>query len=371
MSRKTVVVSAVNFTEGGPLTVLHESLAAAVEVLPPEWEIIALVHDEGLISLPRVRTVAIPDAKASWWRRLRWEWFGFKELSQEWKPELWFSLHDITPRVHARYQAVYCHNSAPFYRVRSREIIQEPKLLLFNLFYASLYRLFIRRNRCVIVQQEWMRQEFLRRFDQLPMVVAHPSPDLTPTRGTLKSNAHHVFLYPALARVFKNLEIIGDAVSLLQARGIRNFEVRFTIAGSENRYARWLKKRYGHLPNLYFLGRQDRKQMLANYKEASVLLFPSRLETWGLPITEAKQHELPMLVADLPYAHETVGEFDLVSFFDPGSSNRLADLMASMIAGTWQPDGNRQRTPGSPFAANWGELWAVLIEEQTASGSSK
>lgn len=369
-TRKTLVVSAVNLTEGGPLTVLRESLASAVDVLPADWEIIALVHDAGLINLPRVRTVAIQDAKARWWRRLRWEWFGFNRLSRQWKPEIWFSLHDITPRVQAGLQAVYCHNAAPFYRVRPREILQEPKLLLFSLFYACLYRLNIKRNRHVFVQQDWLRQEFLRRFGPLPMVVAHPSQDRLPTHGTLKPNAHHVFLYPALARVFKNLEVIGEAVSLLQAMGIRNFEVRLTIDGSENRYARWLKHRYDNLTNLHFLGRQDRNQMLKHYQDASALLFPSRLETWGLPISEAKQHRLPMLVADLPYAHESVGEYDLVSFFDPQSPELLADLMASMITGTWQPAGNRQSPPGRPYAAHWGELWALLVEDQAASSSS-
>ena len=314
---KTIVVSAVNLIEGGALTVLRESLASAIEVLPAEWEIIALVHDAGLIRLPRVRIVEIPDAKTSWWRRLRWEWFGFRKLSLQWKPEFWLSLHDITPRVHARHQAVYCHNPAPFYRVHPREILQEPKLLLFSLLYGSLYRLNIRRNRHVIVQQEWLRQEFFRHFGPLPMVVAHPSQSLLPKNGILKQVDHYVFLYPTLSRVFKNIEIIGEAVKLLQARGVRNFEVRLTIDGTENRYARWLKRRFGQLPNLRFLGLQSHDRMLEHYKEGNALLFPSRLETWGLPITEAKQHQLPMLVAEVPYAHETVGEYDLVSFFDP------------------------------------------------------
>ncbi len=369
-THKTVVISAVNLIEGGTLTVLRESLASAIKVLPPDWEIIALVHDADLINLKRVRTVEIPDSKSRWWRRLRWEWFGFNKLSQEWKPELWLSLQDITPRVHARHQAVYCHNPAPFFRIRLREVFLEPKLLLFNLFYASLYRLNIERNRYVIVQQEWLRKEFLRRFGPLPVVVAHPSQDLLPTRGALKLVDHHVFLYPALPRVFKNLEVIGEAVRLLQTRGVQNFEVRLTIDGSENRYAGWLKRRYGQLPNLRFLGRQDRNQMDEHYKEASALLFPSRLETWGLPITEAKVHELPILVADLPYAHETVGEYDLVSFFDPQSPELLANLMAAIISGVWQPTGNSQGHPAPPFAAHWGELWALLVEDQANSNSS-
>ncbi len=100
------------------------------------------------------------------------------------------------------------------------------------------------------------------------------------------------------------------------------------------------------------------------------MLFPSRLETWGLPITEAKVHQLPILVADLPYAHETVGEYDLVSFFDPQSPELLADLMASIISGIWQPTGNSQRPPAPPFAAHWGELWALLVEDPANSNSS-
>jgi len=368
--KKTIVVSAVNFSEGGPLTVLRECLASASEFLPQEWCIIALVHDKDLISLPRVRTVAIPDAKTSWLRRLHWEWFGFNKLSKQWSPELWLSLHDITPRVQAIYQAVYCHNPAPFYRVGLREMIHEPKLMLFSIFYAILYRLNIRRNRYVIVQQEWLRQEFLRRFGSLPMVVAHPSQNLAPKFGTHKLSAHFIFLYPALARVFKNFEVIGEAVSILNARGLENFEVRLTIDGTENRYARWLKQRYRHLQNFRFIGRQDHKQMGEHYKEANALVFPSRLETWGLPITEAKHHMLPLLVADLPYAHESVDKYDLVSFFDPQSPEMLASLMSSIISGVWEPMGNNQVSHSFPFAANWGELWTLLIEDQQKSNSS-
>lgn len=368
---KTIVVSAVNLIEGGTLTVLRESLASAIKVVPTEWEIIALVHEAGLIRLPRVRIVEIPESKTSWLKRLYWEWFGFRKLSLQWNPELWLSLHDITPRVHARHQAVYCHNPAPFYWIRLREMVQEPKLLLFNLFYGSLYRLNIKRNRYVIVQQEWLRKEFLKRFGPLPMVVAHPSQNLLPKSGILKRVDHYIFLYPALSRVFKNFEIIGEAVELLQAKGIRNFEVRLTIDGTENPYSRWVRGRFGQLQNMRFLGLQSRDHMLEHYKEAFALLFPSRLETWGLPITEAKQHQLPMLVSELPYAHETVGEYDLVSFFDPQSPEMLANLMASMISGSWQPSGNREQPPCQPFAANWGELWTLLIEEQTISDDSK
>lgn len=367
MNRKTVVISAVNFSEGGPLTVLRECLAAAVESLPPDWDIIALVNNRNLLNLPRVRMIEMPDAKRAWWRRLRWEWFGFQHLSIELKPDLWLSLHDVTPRVKARRQAVYCHNPSPFYALSPREILLEPKLFLFRLFYARLYGLLIGRNTHVIVQQQWLRDEFHRRFGAgLPVVVAHPSADRSPTHGRVTTGKPFVFVYPALPRVFKNLQALCDAARLLHARGVTGFEIRLTIDGKENRYARWLNHCFAGTPGLAFIGRQTAAQMATQYAEAHALLFPSKLETWGLPITEAKQRGLSMLVADAPYARETVGTYDRVSFFAPDDAEGLAKLMHSMIDGSWVPSGNAAVAMVEPFAPNWTALWHLLTNEFTS-----
>jgi hypothetical protein len=45
---------------------------------------------------------------------------------------------------------------------------------MFNLFYRYLYGIGIRRNRYVIVQQEWLRDEFKRLFSVQNVIVAHP-----------------------------------------------------------------------------------------------------------------------------------------------------------------------------------------------------
>lgn len=366
-----IVISAVNFTEGGPLTVLRECLASAAAVLPTEWELIALVHSADLIQEPRVRLISIPSSKKSWFHRLYWEWFGFMRISRELKPALWLSLHDITPRVSATRQAVYCHNPSPFYRIGLREALQEPKFLMFNLFYAWLYRAFIRRNYCVIVQQDWLRTEFRRRMGQLPMVVAHPSLQAAehfyaPTLGPA-----FIFIYPALPRVFKNIETLCKATQILASRGVSGFEVRLTLDGSENRYAHWLRRRFGAMTQIRFIGRQTKDGMITQYREASAIVFTSKLETWGLPITEGKAQRLPLLVADLPYARETVGTYDLVSFFPAESSGALADLMQSMIEQTWQPTGNAYPAPEAPFAPDWEALWSHLTDELPAAHKEK
>jgi len=366
-----VVVSAVNFTGGGPLTILRECLSSAVAVVPAEYEIIAFVHNTDLIHQPRVRLIAIPGAKKSWLHRLYWEWFGFHRLSKKLKPTLWLSLHDITPRILVSRQAVYCHNPSPFYRISLRESLQEPVFFLFNLLYIWLYRAFIRRNYCVIVQQQWLRAEFKKRFGEIPIVVAHP---VVLTRHSSEANPSipiFIFLYPALPRVFKNLETLCRAAQLLTSRGVTGFEIRLTTDGRENRYARWLRKQFGATPHVRFIGRQTQDEMRSQYSQASAVVFPSKLETWGLPISEAKSQKIPLLVAELPYARETVGTYDLVSFFPADSPATLADLMQSMLEKSWQPTGNQLSAPPSPFAPDWASLWGMLIDGLASSTSNQ
>ncbi len=367
---KTIVISAVNLVEGGPYTVLRDCVATAPQALPG-WRIVALVNDVRLIDTHGVQTLAFPDAKKAWVNRARLEWHGFVEVSRELNADLWLSLHDITPRVHARRLAVYCHNPSPFTRARPRDALFEPKFLAFNLFYSQLYRVNIRRNHTVVVQQQWLREEFQRRYRPRRVLVAHPQSAVDEGVAPAPHPAHRpghpggevpVFLYPALPRCFKNFELIGDAVAGLVAADQWRARLRWTIDGTENRYARWLFGKYGRLPGIEWIGRQTPAQMADEYSTADCLIFPSRLETWGLPITEAKRAGLPMLVADLPYAHETVGDHDRVTFVDVEDPADLATRIGQIIDGTPPFTATTTTPPEPPFAADW----TALLHDLTA-----
>ena len=352
------------------MTVLRDCLRTASATLDSEWEIVALVHDRCLVEEPRVRVIAVPDAKGSWFRRLSYEWWGFDRLLDGVQIDLWLSLHDITPRVKARRQAVYCHNPAPFYRITWREAKLEPRFLLFNAFYLQLYRAFIRRNHTVVVQQAWLREAFTRLFAHPNVVVAYPSENSDANsdgadigRSCIPTALKPlVLLYPSLPRVFKNMDVLCQAMSLLPPELKGLVELRLTLSGTENAYSRDLWRRYASVPGVMFIGRQSRAEMDNQYEHCDVVLFPSKLETWGLPITEAKARRRPLLVADLPYAHETVGTWDAVSFLSPHDPRAWAAAIAKIATGDWHYEGQTGSQPHSPFAANWPELWRLLTD---------
>jgi glycosyltransferase involved in cell wall biosynthesis len=363
------VVSAVNLTEGGPLTVLREFVDAACAILSPEWEIIIFVHDKGLLSAVRPRLIAIPRAKRGWLRRLWVEWHQFRRYARSLAPDLWISLHDMTPNVGRVRQVVYCHNPSPFYSVRTRDAFFEPKQLWFRLGYALLYRININRNCAVIVQQSWLRERFRKWVSAATeIIVAHPDTASTFDYGGSdrnKPDGRAVFIYPSLPRPFKNLELVCRAVARLERGTSWRSEVVLTVDGTENRYSQWLRNKYGRLKTIRFAGRQSPPQLHSLYSTSDCLLFPSRMETWGLPITEAKRYHLPMFVANLPYARETVGNYDSVEFIDIDDDEALSPKLLAFQEGEFQFRGAFFDQPEEPFASDWTALIELLIRDVT------
>lgn len=202
--KKKLVVSAVSLTEGGTLTVLRECLRVAAGDLGSEWDIVALVHDQKLIDLPMVQFIEFPMAKRSWLRRLYYELHMFNSLSKQLNADLWLSLHDITPNIRARRQAVYCHNPSPFYRLTLRESLLDPIFFVHNKLYSYIYKLNIQRNYHVVVQQRWMRKEFVQRYGVRSVVVAHPVDPVGSYARDLRRGKTTIFFFPAL-RAFSRI----------------------------------------------------------------------------------------------------------------------------------------------------------------------
>jgi alpha-1,2-rhamnosyltransferase len=71
---------------------------------------------------------------------------------------------------------------------------------------------------------------------------------------------------------------------------------------------------------LFFWSDIDDVELAYCYKHASMLVFPSFIEGFGLPIIESLGHGLPVLASDTPIHREVgldhIGYFDLA---DPGS----------------------------------------------------
>ncbi|MGZ3769089.1 MAG: glycosyltransferase [Bdellovibrio sp.] len=361
---KKIVISGINFSEGGPLSVYKDCLNCLSDNFSNEFEIIALVHDKGLFSdISNISFIEFKDSKRSYLRRLFYEYFYFKKLSKIMKPYLWFSIHDVTPNVNAEKRAVYCHNPMPFYNISFREFKFGWKGVAFNFLYKYLYKINIKKNDWVVVQQDWLRTGFKKQFGVQDVIVAYPNIEKKNTDTDIIVNTDQmIFFYPSFPRFFKNFEVVCEASEILEKRGIRGFKSVVTISGKENVYSKSVFERYKHLNSIDFKGLISRDEVYETYKRANVMIFPSKIETWGLPITEFKGFNKPMILSNLEYAKEALGNYDKAIFFNPWNPQELADIMEKFIKEEKiQFEEAREVKVAQPFAESWKELFDKIL----------
>lgn len=363
----TIVISGVNLTEGGILSILQDCLKALKpRNLLTKHKVIVFVHSKDFVReyINDFEIIEYPLVKTSWFKRLNFEYVESKKLSKEIKPDYWISLHDMTPNVICKTQVVYCHNPSPFIKLTVSEQFKDIKFALFNAFYKYLYGINIKRNKFVIIQQTWLREEFYRRY-KVDSIVAHPHIESNLELEKLDSAASQnkfLIFYPAFPRIFKNFEVLLKAAELLSKKR-DDFEVVITITGQENTYSKELFENYSKYKFIKFVGKISRKEVYSYYSDASCLAFPSRLETWGLPLSEFKSFNKPILSANLPYAKETIGEYKKVKFFEPNDPNQLSEYLDLLIEKRLNFDGNKAIVPAAPFAQNWDELFNLILNE--------
>lgn len=369
--RKAIVISAVNLRKGGTLTILRDCLRYLAELVREgDYRVVALVHKRELCDYDGIEYIEMPNIIKGWGKRLWCEYVTMNKISKELAPVyLWLSLHDTSPRVEAERQAVYCQTSFPFYKWSLRDFRMDFKIPLFAMFTKYAYKVNIRRNKYLIVQQNWLREGFSRMFglQKEKFIVAPPQRKPVDVVPEEISSYCYTFLYASTPDCHKNFETLCEAASLLESEvGVDKFKVVLTLSGTENRYSRWLYSKWSGVTSIEFAGFMSKERLYGYYSSADCLVFPSKIETWGLPITEFMEAsgDKPMLLSDLPYAHETAAGASQVCFFNPSRADELKKRMSEVLCNEYDAfEAVPKVGIDAPKAYVWEELFEILLQK--------
>jgi len=355
--------------EGGIFTILDNCLQKISNYSKTkDLIVIALVNDKSKFDYPNIQYIEFPKSKKHWFLRLYYEYFYFKKFSKKIKPDVWFSLHDVSPNVVAKKRFVYCHHPTVFYKSTIKDWKFDYKIGVFSILYKYLYRINIRKNEAVFVQQHWIKKEFESLFNIKNVVVSKPEyvEKISLEKTNLEEDKIH-FLYPSFPKTFKNFEIIFDAILLLEPSIRYKVKFHFTaIKDNPNKFAKHLFDKFSNWKEVIFWPKFDkinREELFKLYNSIDCLLFPSKLETWGLPISEAKAFKKPMLLADLPYAKETVGDYEQVSFFDVENPKELAQLITAFTNKTIHYQRNKYVFNKESQFNDWNSVFNFILED--------
>ena len=191
----------------------------------------------------------------------------------------------------------------------------------------------IRRAEKVLVQTSWMKEEIIRQCG-IPadrVEVKFPPVEMLKTHPWKMDEACPTFFYPAGPPAYKNHRTFLKACELLKEQGMEDYRVIWTVTGEENEGMKKLKAEAEEkkLP-IEFIGPVPRTQLFEQYA-SSILVFPSYIETIGLPLLEARSVGAPILAADCLYARDGVGGYEKAEFFETFDSEALSRLMKQKI----------------------------------------
>jgi len=96
------------------------------------------------------------------------------------------------------------------------------------------------------------------------------------------------------------------------------------------------------------------------YRHAAALIFASRCEGFGLPLVEAMQYGLPVLVSDIPVFREIGGDYP--DFFQPGDERAIYDAIHRFAAKRISYP-NAMRMP-KPWPS-WSDSARMLLDKVT------
>ena len=308
---------------GGALTILKQYYDKAVNDKENNWYFV--ISTPTLIETDNVKVLRYPWVKKSWFHRLYFDRFVAQKIAEQYQVDEVLSLQNLVVRGIKVKQTLYVHQPLPF--VEKKFSITEN--FIFWLYQNVISRMIfssIKHADEVIVQTNWMKEACLGKVKVAPGKIKVIQPDINiDVKKTYKQKNmnYKLFFYPASASSYKNHRVIVEAVKLLKQKGIERFKVVFTLNSTEDRS---IKKLYDYIVEnnlaIEFIGKISLNDVF-DYYSKSILIFPSFIETFGLPMLEAKTHGCPILASDCAFSHEILDGYEKAKFFNPFDSVQL------------------------------------------------
>lgn len=295
-------------------------------------------HYYFVVSTPRIEecdnitVLRFPEIKKGWGHRLWFEYIKAPQLVKKYKiDEVFSTTNTVIPRTNVK-QVLYLHQSLPFIKYRFK-FWKDKQLWIYQNIISKFIIYAIHRANQIIVQTNWMKKAVASaaNIDENKIIVQIPIIELSKIPQYIKTLHNIVFFYPAGSYTYKNHLVIVKACQELQHEGLNNYSVIFTLRGDENSYSKELKNmalQY-NLP-INFTGVLPREKVLSLYS-STILLFPSFVETLGLPLIEARNAHCPIIAADTIFGNEILSDYNDVHFFKINDYIGLKNIMKFFI----------------------------------------
>lgn len=318
---------AADKNSGGAFTILQE-FYQSIRQYGNEHEWILLLADNYFEETDNIKILAFPEIKKSWIKRLLFDFFTGKKIIEDHQADLYFSLQNTALYTESVRQVVYLHQPLPYQEEKKFSLLkkEERKLAVYQKFIGKIFNITLKKADMIIVQTNWMKKAVSSDLKKdIKIEVIPPNLAIKPELMNQASPEKNSFFYPAADYIYKNHQLLFQAAKILNSRGIKDYQIQCTLPSEK-------KETFGTIEQIEFVGSLSLDDVYENYLN-KVLVFPSYIETFGLPLLEAKILGTTIIAADTLFSREILKDYDSAYFFNYRDAEELANLLEQSIQG--------------------------------------
>ncbi len=327
-----IVVNATALRTSGALIVLKQFLKA----IPIDNYLYIIFIDESVQLETSSNVKMIPLNKRSFFKRFLWDACGLRKWLQKnnIKPYATISLQNTNFRVDgicSNY--IYYHQPMPFYPYKwSPFKPKERTLWFYKNIYPFFVKLFINSKTEIFVQLNYIKEEFVKKYninqDKIHVVfpkIEIPKPEKKSQIVIDKQKFN--FFYPATPFIYKNHVVLFNAFSLIDSLLSKKIVLYLTC----NKEDLDIEYSFENIEIIY-LGLLPHNEVIWVWEEVNGCLFPSYIETLGLPLIEAASVGKPIIASDLAYSKEVLEGYNGASFVDYQDAKAWGNEILKLIS---------------------------------------
>lgn len=354
--QKIIVVNATALTSGGALTILRDFISNIDDDINNKYYIFINKNIIHHINIEKSNIKLITTNIHTVINRIYWDFYGLKKYLKKHKiiPNTIISLQNTSinfeyKKYHTK-QIIYLHQGIPL-SDKSWSFFKKDEIKL--AFYKYIYPFFIFRfynhkYTTFIVQTNWMKQALNKTFkinlDNIKVIkpnLSHIISINTNINQINKLNLTHKFVlfYPTSAVKFKNYTEIAYAINYIKNNkkyydlglDINNIALYITIDKTSDLKFYNLIKKLDLEDNIIFLGHLNYDKVLEYYNSMTALVFPSYIESLGLPLIEATIFNKPIIAINQNYSKEVLSEYTNKILADGNNHKQWAEAISKII----------------------------------------
>jgi glycosyltransferase involved in cell wall biosynthesis len=337
---KRILVIATAAIDGGALTILLQFLSTISEDMKDEYVLFLSEDFSNETVLNEFTCIKINTSK---WRSRIWhDFYGYNYLINKLKLpiKICINFQNVPSRIKNVKQIVYMHQSLPFYNYKWNVFKKtELKYWLYHNFYIFFIKLNKKFASAFIVQSAWLAKALSEKINYPKDHISVFKPGVSAVFDNISCAndadryRDNIFVYPAAFYDYKNHMVLLKALSILGPEYLKNNNIRLILTIDNYYPLDKIIDDMGIANHVECIGTIKQPQLSTIYDSALCLLFPSKIESFGLPLIEAAKKGIHILAADLPYAREAVSNYKHAHFVDTkdakGWSKEISNIVGS------------------------------------------